>query len=171
MNQPTLHMLMGLPGSGKSTLAKKLQNITGSARLSSDEYRLMLFPKPCFSQEEHDSLYILLDHNVEHLLRAGRSVIYDANLNRKQHRDEKYALAKKYNTRAVLWCLSTPQKLSMQRRILDQDHTLIPKGESPKTMFNRIATVYEFPEGDESYIAIDGRDITENLVRKKLAQL
>jgi predicted kinase len=81
----------------KQHLENLLEEITGATYLSSDEYRLMLFKKPCFSQEEHDMLYATIDHNVLHLLEAGHDVIYDANLNRRVHREEKYDLAKRFN--------------------------------------------------------------------------
>ena len=64
MGSPTLYLLMGLPGSGKSTLGKLLQSETKAIRISSDEYRLLIFPEPTFTQKEHDNLYGLIDHNV-----------------------------------------------------------------------------------------------------------
>jgi predicted kinase len=168
--KPTLHLIMGLPGAGKSTFAKHLQKITKAVRLSSDEFRLLIYPEPTFSQQEHDNLYGIIDHNVEHLLDKGYSVIYDANLNRKLHRQEKYALAKKYDAKVVLWCINTPDKLSKQRRIDDQDHNLLPEGETPANMFDRIAAVYELPE-NEPHIEFDGTNITEEKVRQALKEI
>lgn len=159
MAKPTLHLLMGLPGSGKTTLAKKLEALTGATYLSSDEYRLMLFKKPCFSQEEHDMLYATLDHNVLHLLEAGHDVIYDANLNRRHHRQEKYELAKKYGATTKLWWVVTPENLAKNRRVAEQNPNLLPEGESSGRMFDRIAVVFEEPEPDEKHIQIDGTDI------------
>ena len=169
--QPTLHLIIGLPGAGKSTLAKQIQKLTKAVRLSSDEYRLLIFPEPTFSQKEHDNLYGIIDHNVEHLLASDHSVIYDANLNRRHHRDEKYALAKKYDAKVVLWCLNTPSGLSKQRRIDDQDHNLIPKNETPGNMYDRIAKVYEPPSKDEKCITLDGTNITSAVVSKKLEEI
>ncbi len=166
MDKPTLHLMMGLPGSGKSTLAKILRELTKATLLSSDEYRLMLFPDPNFTQKEHDSLYAMLDHNVEHLLQAGRSVIYDANLNRKHHRQEKYALAKKYNAEVKLWWVQVPDDLAKDRRIDEQDPRLVPDGETPENMFDRIAVVFESPDNSEKYISINGKNITTTEIKK-----
>ena len=165
--------MVGLPGSGKTTLAKYIQKQTGAVRLSSDDFRLLLFPEPSFSQKEHDNLYGILDHNVEHLLQAGHDVIYDANLNRRCHRDEKYALAKQHGANVVLWLLKTPNELSKERRVADQNHILLPAGETPENMFDRIAGVFEPPKkSDEPYIEIDGSDLkstdTQGIISKKL---
>lgn len=168
MGQPTLHLLMGLPGAGKTTLAKTLQKLTKAARLSSDDYRTLIYPEPTFSQKEHDNLYGLLDHSVEHLLEANHDVIYDANLNRKIHREEKYELAKKYNAQVRLWWVRTPQELAKQRRIDEQDHLLIPDDETPEKMFDRIAKAFEPPDTDEKYTAVDGTLITKDSVKKLL---
>ncbi len=166
--KPTLHLIVGLPGSGKSTLAKQIQKLTKAVKLTSDDYRLLIFPEPTFSQQEHDNLYGMIDHNVEHLLSAGHSVIYDANLNRKKHRDEKYALAKKYGANTKLWCLTTPDGLSKKRRIEDQNHTLIPEGETPERMFDRISKIYEPPSRNEKCVDIDGTNITKEAVKELL---
>lgn len=161
---------MGLPGAGKTTLAKTLQKITKSARLSSDDYRLIIFPEPTFSKTEHDNLYALLDHSAEHLLAAGHDVIYDANLNRLIHRKEKYDLANKYNAQVILWWVKTPMELARERRVNEQDYTLLPDGETPERMFDRIAIVLEEPTSPELYIEIDGTHITLDNVKNILDQ-
>lgn len=166
--KPTLHMLMGLPGSGKTSLGKILEELTGATYLSSDEYRLMLFKKPCFSQEEHDMLYATIDHNVLHLLEAGHDVIYDANLNRRVHRDEKYDLANKYNAKTKLWWLDVPHELAKKRRVEDQDDRLIPEGDNPSRMFERVAKVIEPPQKDEKFVKVDGKNIQIDTVKKLL---
>lgn len=167
----TLHLLMGLPGAGKSTLARKLEEETGAIRLSSDELRLVIFPRPTFSQTEHDTLYQILDRAVEVLMQKGYDVIYDANLNRRVHRDEKYALAKKHHESVVLWWVKTPAELSRQRRLFEQNHILIPSGDTPENLFDRVARVLEKPSNDEPYIIVDGTNISDINVKDSLLKL
>ncbi len=166
----TLHLMMGLPGAGKSTLAKTIHSITGAELLSSDEARLELFAQPSFSQEEHDKLYDILNHNVKHLLEKGRSAIYDANLNRKCHREEKYELAKKYDAKVVLWWVQTPRELAKKRRMSEQNHDLLPEGETAERMFERIAEIVEVPDESEPYVVVDGTKITDEYVKELLKQ-
>jgi len=168
MDKPTLHLLMGLPGSGKTTLGKVLQKITDGARFSSDDYRLMVFPDPKFTQQEHDNLYGLIDHNVEHILEYGRSVVYDANLNRRHHREEKYALAKKYDINVTLWWVQVPPAVAKKRRCAEQNPKLIPEGETSENMFDRIAELIEEPNESEPYINVDGTKISEKYIRNLL---
>jgi predicted kinase len=168
--QATLHLLMGLPGAGKSTLAKVLHELTGAEVLSSDSTRLLIFSKPCFSQDEHDRLYAILDHNLEHLLAAGRDTIYDANLNRQSHRQEKYVLAKKYNARVILWWVQTPKELAKQRRVNEQNHDLLPEGETSERMFERIAQILEAPETNEQCVLVDGTKIQKDYIKNLLIE-
>ena len=162
---------MGLPGAGKTTLAKTLQKLTKAARLSSDDYRLIIYPEPDFSQKEHDNLYALIDHSAEHLLSAEHSVIYDANLNRYSHRKEKYDLAKKYKADVILWWVQTPKELAKNRRVAEQDKNLIPEGETSERMFDRIADILEEPTITEKYIAVDGTNINERSVAELLSKI
>jgi predicted kinase len=166
----TLYLLMGLPGSGKTTLGKLLEEVTGATYLSSDDYRLMLFKKPCFSQKEHDMLYATLDHNVLHLLEAGHDVIYDANLNRRIHRNEKYALAKEYGSKVRLFWVKTDDELAKKRRVEKQDERLIPNGETSEKMFDRIASVFEEPEADEPFTEVAGTNMTLQKIEKLITQ-
>lgn len=165
----TLHLLVGLPGSGKTTLAKLIQKETGAIRISSDDFRLLLFPEPTFTQKEHDNLYALIDHNVEHLLQAGHSVVYDANLNRRVHRDEKYDMGKRLGAEVKVWWVQTESDLARQRRIDDMEHhQLVPDHETPEEMFERISDVFEAPADDEPHVTIEGVGLTSEKVRALL---
>ena len=165
---PTLYLLLGLPGSGKTTAAKQIASLTGAVHLSSDSFRLSLFEKPQFTQDEHDALYKMLDYMCELLLKSGTSVVYDANLNRLSHRQEKYRLAKKLAVKPVLFWLQVPKALAKKRRIATQDKLLVPHDESPHVMFERIADVFEAPLKTEKYTELDGAKITEVYMHKKL---
>ncbi len=162
---------MGLPGAGKTTLAKALQELTGAVRLTSDEHRLLIFPNPTFTQKEHNSLYAMLDHNTEHLLSSGNSVIYDANLNRYIHRHEKYEIAKKYGAEVVLWWVRTPAELAKERRTSEQDQRLLPPDTTSGELFEHVADLIENPDKEkgENYIEITGIDITPEKVQNLLA--
>lgn len=159
---------MGLPGAGKSTFARTLHSLTNAEVLSSDAARLELFAVPTFSQNEHDKLYEILDHNLKHLLEKGYSAVYDANLNRRCHREEKYKLAQEYGTKVVLWWVQTPRELAKSRRVSEQNHDLLPQGESPEKMFERIAEILEAPKDDEPYVVVDGTKISEEYVKELL---
>lgn len=164
-----LYLLMGLPGAGKTTVAKVIEELTGAIRLSSDEARLMIWPEPDFSGEEHFQLYEYLDDQTTMLLEAGKSVVYDANLNRFEHRQEKYNLAEKLGVETILCWVKTPEEIALQRRITESSHhKLVPKHEDPESMFKRIAGVIEEPHKTEVYIEFDGTKITPEYVSKKL---
>ena len=170
MSASTLHLIMGLPGAGKSTLARIITELTDATLLSSDDMRKALFVKPCFSQEEHDRLYGIIDHNLEHLLECGIDVVYDANLNRYIHRKEKYDFAKKHGANTVLWWVTTKKDLSKKRRVEEQDAILLPKDETSEEMFDRIADILEEPTDSENVIKIDGTDIQKDTVQSLLRQ-
>ena len=165
---PTLYLLLGLPGSGKTTAAKEISKITGAVHLSSDKFRLSLFEKPQFTQAEHDALYKMLDYMCELLLQSGTSVVYDANLNRLSHRQDKYNLAKKLFVKQELFWLKVLKETAKKRRIASQDTSLVPKHESPTDMFDRIAGVFEAPLKTETFTELDGTRITHDYMKKML---
>ena len=168
MSKPCLYLLLGLPGSGKTTAAQKIAEVTGAVHLSSDGFRLSLFETPTFSQDEHDSLYKMLDYMCELLLKNGTSVVYDANLNRLIHRQQKYQMAKRLGADVKLYWLQVHRDTAKQRRLDTQDPLLIPKNESAHDLFERVADVFEPPKKTETYKALDGTKITAPYIQKHL---
>ncbi len=168
MQRPTLYMLAGYPGSGKTTTAQMIQSLTGAARLSSDELRIALFPSPRYTQDEHDELYRALNEHTECLLAEGRDVIYDANLNRHEHRIEKYELAERVGARTVLIWIDAPKRLARERAVLRGHRHLVPEDETFESMFDRVAATIQEPRADEPHLVLDGRHVDMPMVEHLL---
>lgn len=171
MRQPTLFLMFGYPGAGKTTAAKTIQELTGAEHLSSDILRLELFPKPTYSQEEHDAVYAELDKRTEASLSQGKSVIYDANLNRYQHRLEKYQMCERTGAKAALLWIQAPKDLARERAVLRGHHHLVPKDETFESMFDRVTSVIEEPREDEPVYTINGAPLETSAVSELLARL
>jgi predicted kinase len=164
-----LYMMLGYPGAGKTTAAASIARVTGATHISSDEIRREILPNSTFTQDEHDLLYTELDERVAKLLSEGKSVVYDANLNRHAHRGEKYALAEAMGVQTVLVWVKTPHELARHRRVTaEPQHDLTPRHESPEQMFDRIAGLFEPPQDDEPYTELDGTKITDSYIQTAL---
>lgn len=161
--------MLGYPGAGKTTAAQCIASATGAVHVSSDAVRRQLLPESRFTQQEHDQLYAELDQRVASLLQQGQSVVYDANLNRYAHRQEKYTLAKQLHATPVLVWVKTPQHLAKQRRVsAEPQHDLTPQNETPEQMFDRIAELFETPHADEPYVELNGTSISVDSVKHAL---
>lgn len=166
--KPRLYMMLGYPGAGKTTVAKLIAELTGAFHLSSDEVRAKLFPKPKFDQAEHDQLYEHLDNLTVEALQAGQDVIYDANLNRLEHRKQKYDICRQVGAESVLIWVKTPKELAKDRASHTSRQHLWPENESPDEMFDRIAGLIETPSSDEPHIEIDGTKVSASYIKQKL---
>ncbi len=162
-------MMMGYPGAGKTTTAQMIAKLTGAAHISSDKMRQALFPKPEFTAEEHRILYEELDHITKELLKADKDVIYDANLNRLVHRQEKYDICNDVGAKSELIWVQTDRKLA-ERRATEQSASKKwrPFGKLDKATFNRLVDEIESPKGEEPHIIIYGSRFSEEAVKKVL---
>lgn len=171
MKQPTLFMMFGYPGAGKTTTAKTIHELTGAEHLSSDALRLELFPKPTYTQEEHDKVYAELDRRAEELLKQGKSVVYDANLNRYMHRLEKYELCERTGAKAVMIWVQAPKQLARERAVMRGHHHLVPKDETFESMFDRVTSIIEEPREDEPLYTISGDPLDKNEIAGLIGRL
>lgn len=165
---PKLYLMMGYPGAGKTTAAEVIQQITDAVHLSSDKMRLEVAPKPVFSATEHDQLYTKLNQSTEELLAEGKDVIYDANLNRRQHRQEKYDIARRTGAEPVLVWVQTEKTLAKTRALDEKRSHLVPRDETADEMWERIATIIEPPQADEHPVIVDGTKISPDYIRSVL---
>jgi len=163
-----LYLMFGYPGAGKTTTAEIIHKLTGAVHLSSDDLRLKMFPRPQFTPDEHDKLYNALDDQTRQLLKDGKSIIYDANLNRYQHRQEKYDICRQTGSTPVLVWIQAPPEIAKRRATHVERQHLVPKSESPDDMFDRIAGILEPPAKDEHPIILDGTQITPDYVKQML---
>lgn len=156
--QPIFYLMLGYPGAGKTTTAEMIAKSTGAVHLNSDRFRIRMYKQPTFSQEEHDSLYRNLDYLCELILKSGKSVIYDANLNKYIHRQEKYEIAKKSGAKSVLIYVKTDPEVARKRATVDSKlaskHR--PFGNMEPSTFDRLISQIEQPKADEPTIEISG---------------
>jgi len=171
MSKPTLYLMIGYPGAGKTTTTKILHGLTGATVLSSDDIRRKLFAMPTFTEHEHQQLYRHIDRELEALMKEQKNIIYDANLNRYRHRQDKYRQAEHHGYDVKLIWAKTPEQLAKSRRIHDASHyDLVPAHENPASMFERIVRTFEQPHPSEPYVEIDGTSITREIVKQLMAE-
>ena len=164
-----LYMMFGYPGAGKTTTARIISQLTGAVRLSSDQYRAEKYTTPTFTPKEHDEVYRDLDTMCRQLLSQGKDVIYDANLNRRIHRQEKYEICQQTNAKPKLLWVQTPKEIAKTRATENGEidpHR--PFGNLDVAVFDRLAQEIETPTEDESYIVVDGTKITTEYIRTLL---
>lgn len=167
--KPTLYLMFGYPGAGKTTVAHIISKLTGAVRLSSDEIRLEMFPRPTFSEQEHGELYSEIDRRTEELLKQGKDVIYDANLNRLVHRQEKYTICERVGAQAKLIWVQTPEEIARTRATLESDgDPKRPYGNLEAPVFSRLVDQIEPPKSDEPHSTIKGVNVTDDIVKQTL---
>lgn len=77
--KPLLVLLYGFPGAGKTFFARQLCENLQAAHVHGDRIRAELFEHPRYDKEENMVVSQLMDYMSEEFLRAGLSVVYDAN--------------------------------------------------------------------------------------------
>jgi predicted kinase len=163
--------MLGYPGAGKTTVSELVSKITGAVHLNSDQFRLHMFKEPLgISDTEHENMYKMLDHITEQTLKSGKSVIYDANLNRYEHRKEKYDICERAGAQVKLIWVKTDADEARKRATVEAlehpEHR--PFGNMDSKTFERLISQLEPPGDDEPVIAIDGNQISEESIRKIL---
>jgi predicted kinase len=165
---PRLFILLGLPGSGKTYLAKHLQAY-GVVHLSADRLRSALFFAPKYTNDEHRIVFTSMREAAKAVMKAGQSVSFDANNNKKKYRAELRELAKKHNTTPVILWIKTSKEL-LQARVTEENREL-PLGKYlphrlPLENLRLMQAELEEPDKDEPFMEVSGELPFERQVQK-----
>jgi predicted kinase len=172
--KPILYMMLGIPGSGKTSVSEYIADTTKAVHISSDQFRKHMFDSPDnITEIEHDQIYSMLDYIASQILKSGKSVIYDANLNRHVHRQEKYEICDKIGAEPKLIWVKTDEKVARLRATeqadLHPEHR--PFGNMRIETFKRLCKQMEEPKQDEEAAVINGNDINQEEIAKILKSL
>lgn len=152
-SQPTLYLMLGLPGSGKSVTGKAIANITGASYILSDQIMKRLFPEPKFIPEEYKKMMSVLFARMHGALCEGKSVVIDANNNRRDNRKRQGKIAANYGANMITVFVTTPEHIAKQRAQTERDEQSFFISDE---VFDRFKSRMQPPFEAEDYIVIDG---------------
>lgn len=155
-NKPFIVFLYGFPGSGKTAFARQLAEEINMAHLQRDRLSHELFGQ---NSERTDKASLnALNYMSREFLRAGVSVIYDADVHRLgERRLLRDAARKSKATPVLIWLQIDPESSFVRtqkrdRRKADDHYAKDYSGESYEAVLNRMQN----PD-NEDYVVISGK--------------
>lgn len=167
-------MMLGIPGAGKTSVSEYIAEVTKAVHISSDQFRKHMFDNPeNITEIEHDQIYDMLDYIAAQILKSGKSVIYDANLNQYIHRLEKYHICKNVGAIPKLVWVKTSEEVARLRATEQADLHLRhrPFGNMRAETFERLAAQMEEPKNDEESAVINGNKISKTEIKAVVESL
>lgn len=157
-NKPLLIMMYGYPGAGKTYFGRQLCENLQAAHLNGDRIRHELFEKPRYDQQENNIVTHLMEYMAEEFLRAGVSVIFDADTNRLAQRRALRDIARKTSSQSLLIWLqidieSAALRINRRDRRKSDDKYAAPV---TKESFNQRVKAMQNPN-NEDYMVISGK--------------
>ena len=167
-------MMLGVPGAGKTSVSEYIAKLTNAVHISSDQFRKHMFDNPeNITETEHDQIYSMLDYIAVQILKSGKGVIYDANLNQYIHRLEKYRICDEVGAVPQLIWVKTDEEVARLRATEQADlhprHR--PFGNMKPQTFKRLVKQMEEPKKDENAAIISGDAIREDEIKKVIKGL
>jgi predicted kinase len=159
--KPYLLLLYGFQGSGKTYFARQLADHIQTAHLQADRIRSELFEQPGYTKQENAIVLQLMDYMTEEFLKAGMSVVYDANVMRSAQRRNLRALARKCGAETVqVWQQIDPEAavaraVKRDRRKMDDRYSR----QLDVTTFKQLASGMQNPSAAEEYIVTSGKHV------------
>lgn len=172
-NKPFIVFLYGFPGSGKTAFARQLAEELGMAHLQQDKLAHELYGQNTDANDT--SSRGATDYMMREFLRAGVSVVYDANVHRLAERRKLRDAARQAKATPVLiWLQIDPESAFIREQKRDRrksdDH--YAKEYTPES-YEAVLTRMQNPD-NEDYIVISGKhtyNTQRSAVFKKLYEL
>lgn len=161
-------MFVGVPGSGKTTFAEQLADHLGAVTLNSDAIRLSMWGSREEIWKTHADLeqrahgnqltFGAMDYAAAQVLKAGHSVVYDCNANKRWERGKMAELATTNGGRAILVHIKTPHELAIKRIITrnEAEDSMSKNPEKVREIVERFAAAIEEPTTKEKVALISG---------------
>jgi predicted kinase len=157
-NKPLLILLYGFPGAGKTFFSRQLCDHIQAAHVNSDRIRSELFEQPRYDKEENMVVSQLMDYMAEEFLRAGLSVVYDANAMRLAQRRALRDMARSADAIPLLVWFQIDID-SAFARATKRDHRRVDDKYNPpmdKETYEHLISGMQNPQG-EDYIVVSGK--------------
>lgn len=173
--KPLFITLYGYPGAGKTHVARQLANVLPAAHLHSDRVRRELFSKPRYDKDENAVVDHMMLYMCEEFLRAGVSVIYDADMNRRATRRELRNLAHRSKANSLLVWIQIDAESAYARLNRRDRRTSDDKFAQTynRKSFDAVLAHMQNPK-EEDYIVISGKhtfNTQRSAIIKKLYEL
>jgi predicted kinase len=157
VNNTLLFVMFGLIGSGKSYFASQLAEKEEIVWLNSDALRAEIYEDPTTVPDgfmRHHVVFSGMRYASQQILKAGKSVIYDANNNKARKRKDLYNFAKQAGAVPILIWIKTPEDVALKRaatRPAAQHNVKVAKEH-----IDRHKNAQQLPQAEEPLITIDG---------------
>lgn len=173
LNQPAVFLLYGYSGAGKTYFARQLSEDLKSAHLQADRIRYELFSDPIYDKQEDNIVNHIMLYLTEEFIKAGVSVVLDANLSTTAQRRKIFVLAKKSNAYALTVWLQIDMDSAFSR-VANRDRRKADDKYARRfdyTTFETEASKMQNPAPGEDYVVLSGKHIYQtqkNMIIKRL---
>lgn len=151
--------MYGFPGSGKTTFGRRLSESMHVAHVQADRIRAELFAKPRYDKAENQVVDHLVEYIMQEFLKAGVSVVYDADITRSAQRRQLREIAQKSHAQYVLAWFQIDIESSFSRLVKRDRRTTDNKysRDFNRTEFDRHAALMQHPNPDENFLVLSGK--------------
>lgn len=166
MDQPLLIVFLGFPGSGKTYFSRQLAEKIQAVTLNSDAMRLAMFGSlekiDEIRRTDNARLYVdvfgTMDYAARQALKAGYSVVYDAQQTKRENRRSIEKIARESGAIPVLVWIKTSREVALkrgqEREAAADSHQY--DAEKMAYLIDRFESVTDLPEEGENVIEISG---------------
>jgi uncharacterized protein len=180
--KPIIVMFIGYAGSGKTYFATRLARELSAVTLNTDALRLSMFGsldrieqiRETDRPRLYDDVFGAMNYAAKQILQSGVSVVYDAQMTKRQDRIVIEQLAAESNALAVLVWIKTSKETAyrrgQEREVRDDSQQY--SAERIRKIVDWSESVTELPEHGENFVEISGEiSFEEQLQTFRLNQL